>query len=519
MIASSRRRTTSQTIELPYSREEVEAERGRRSLETYVRAAWHVVEPETPYHDNWHVGAICEHLEALTSGEIRNLLINVPPGFMKSLLVSVFWPTWEWGPRGLAHLRYLCASNGRELAVRDTLRARRLIQSDWYQRHYGDAFTLMLDQNRKMRFDNDRLGARLAVSVGFGTGERGNRVIFDDPHQLDDADYPDALKASVDYNNVTLDSRLANRERDSKIVVQQRVATRDVTGDVLRKMEDGGRHYEVLCLPMRHDPAYQLSLMGRNILGWRDPRTKKGELLDPERYSEESVRQDEVNFGPQAAAILAQKPEEGGSKVYQAHYFERFDIRVIQELGASIGRYVFFDTAYEAETSESRRKGSDFTGWAVFDLTPDYRVQLIDSGMERLDYPELLSRVEELAAYNNLDGKLREVVVERQASGRSAVQSLQAAMDSWLQPYVKGFDTGTKSKVGRAKSASLWVRKGCVRLPIPESAPWVHDFTEELEQFPAVDHDDRTDAFTMGILWLERLLEEGLRIRSRTMAG
>lgn len=510
----NRRASQTTSVELPYSREDLQAERGRRSLEAYVKAGWSQVEPETPYHDNWHIGAICYHLEAVTSGEIRNLLINVPPGFMKSLLVSVFWPTWEWGPKRLAHLRYLCASNGRELAVRDTLRARRLIQSDWYQRHYGDAFTLMLDQNRKMRFDNDRSGARLAVSVGSGTGERGNRVIFDDPHQLDDADYPDALKAAVDYNNVTLDSRLADRERDSKIVVQQRVATRDVTGDILRKMEDGGRHYEVLCLPMRHDPAYQMSLMGRNVLDWQDPRSEKGELLDPERYSEGSVVQDEVNFGPQASAILAQKPEEGGSKVYQARYFDYFDMRVMQELGASYGRYVFFDTAYEAETSESRRKGSDYTGWAVFDLTPDYRAQLIECDMERLEYDALLEKIGEVAARHNLDGKLREVVVERQASGRSAVQSLQAASDSWLQPYVKGFDTGNKSKVGRAKSASLWVRKGCVRIPTPESAAWLHDFTEELFEFPAVEHDDRTDAFTIGILWMENLLEEGLRIRS-----
>lgn len=514
-------RTTDRTIELPYNREEVEAERGRRSLEAYVRAAWPHVEPETPYHSNWHIGAICCHLEAITSGEIRNLLINVPPGFMKSLLVSVFWPTWEWGAKGLAHLRYLCASNGRELAVRDTLRARRLILSDWYQRHYGDAFTLTSDQNRKMRFDNDRAGARLAVSVGVGTGERGNRVIFDDPHQLDDAGYPDALGLAVQYNNVTLDSRLADRERDSKIVTQQRVARHDVSGDILRKMEEGGRHYEVLCLPMRHDPAYQLSLMGRNLLGWRDPRAEKGELLDPERYSEESVKQDEVNFGPQAAAILGQKPEEGGKSVYHRKDFVRFDLGRMQTVGAAVGRYVFFDTAYEVETrgTGGRKRNSDFTAWAVFNLTPDYRIRLVECDMERLEYNDLLDKIEEVAKRHDRDGKLRDVVVERAASGRSAIQSLQAATDSWLQPYVKGFDPGIRSKLGRAKSASLWTRRNCVEIPMPgipgrDDAEWVEDFTEELFNFPGVEHDDRTDAFTMGILWLEHLLEEGLKFRN-----
>lgn len=497
--------------ELP-DEEHDRAEDARNSLETYVREAWSSVEPETPYHSNWHIGAICHHLEAVTAGEIRNLLVNVPPGFMKSLLVSVFWPTWEWGPKRLPHLRYLCASNGRELAVRDTLRSRRLILSEWYQRHYGDAFTLLDDQNRKMRFDNDHAGSRLSVSVGSGTGERGNRVIFDDPHQLDDVDYPDALKAAVDYNNVTLDSRLADRERDSKIVVQQRVAVNDVTGDILKKMKDGGRHYEVLCLPMRHDPAYQLSLTGLNVLDWKDPREEKGDLLDPERYSEESVLQDEISYGPQAAAVLAQKPEEGGKSVYKRKDFPRFDLHDMDLRAETYGygRYVFFDTAYEAETSTSKKKNSDYTAWAVFELTREYKIRLVECRMERLEYPDLLSKIEEVAVTWNHDGELRNVVIERAASGRSALQSLGMASDSWLAPYIQGFDPGVRSKVGRAKSASLWTRLGRVEIPTPASDDWVHDFTEELFAFPAVDHDDRSDAFTTGILWLEYLLADGL---------
>lgn len=491
------------------------ADRGRRSLEAYVREAWHAVEPETPYHSNWHIGAVCYHLEAVTAGEIQNLLINIPPGFMKSLLTSVFWPTWEWGPKRMPHLRYIAASNGRELAVRDTLRSRRLILSDWYQRHYGDAFTLLDDQNRKMRFDNDHAGSRLAVSVGTGTGERGNRVIFDDPHQLDDADYPEALKAAVEYNNVTLDSRLADRERDSKIVVQQRVAVNDVTGDILKKMKDGGRRYEVLCLPMRHDPAYQLSLSGLNVLDWKDPRGGKGELLDPDRHSEASVAQDEISYGPRAAAVLGQKPEEGGQSVYKRGDLVRFDLHDVDLRSEAYryGRYIFFDTAYEAETSQARNKGSDYTAWAVFEVTPQYRVRLVECDMERLEYPDLLAKVEEVAGRWNHDDGLRDVVIERAASGKSAIQSLTSAAGyGWLGGHIRGFDPGTKSKVGRAKSASLWTRRRCVEIPRPEDAEWVEPFTEELFAFPAVDHDDRTDAFTMGILWLEEILAEGLTL-------
>lgn len=501
----------------PPDEESRRADEARSSLEAYVREAWKAVEPETPYHDNWHVGAVCYHLEAVTAGEIQHLLINIPPGFLKSLLATVFWPTWEWGPKEMPHLRYIAASNGLALAVRDTLRSRRLIQSEWYQRHYGTAFALTSDQNQKTRFDNDHKGYRLAKSVGSGTGERGNRVIFDDPHELDDVDYPEQLKAAVDYNNVTLDSRLADRERDSKIVVQQRVARNDVTGDILRKMEEGGKRYEVLCLPMRHDPAYQLSLTGRNILDWRDPRTEKGELLDPGRYSEESVAEDELGYGPQAAAVLGQKPEEGGKSVYKRGDLPRFDLGKWLATGSPgnpYGRYTFFDTAYEAETAQSRRRGSDFTGWAVFDVTQAYRIRLVECGMERLDYPDLLAKVDEVASRWNTDGMLREVIVERAASGKSAIQSLtSASFGYWFASLVRGFDPGIKSKVGRAKSASLWTRRGCVEIPCPQDAEWVEPFTEELFNFPIVEHDDRTDAFTMGILWLENILAEGLSLR------
>ena len=72
------------------------AERARRRLRDYVRQAWHVVEPSTPYVHGWHIDAMCEHLEAVTAGEILNLLITVPPRHMKSLTVAVFGPTWHW---------------------------------------------------------------------------------------------------------------------------------------------------------------------------------------------------------------------------------------------------------------------------------------------------------------------------------------------------------------------------------------------------------------------------------------
>lgn len=134
-----------------------------RSLSYYVKEAWHVVEPATPYVHGWHIDAICDHLTAVTNGDIRDLIINVPPGYMKSLLTSVFWPSWVWTFRPSE--RWLCMSYADTLALRDSLKCRRVIQSEWYQANWGDVYQLTSDQNVKSRFENNKAGFRLAAGV------------------------------------------------------------------------------------------------------------------------------------------------------------------------------------------------------------------------------------------------------------------------------------------------------------------------------------------------------------------
>ena len=142
----------------------LEAEQARRSLRIYIEKAWSVVEPGREFISGWHIDAICEHLEAVTRGEIHRLLINIPPRHMKSLLVSVFWPTWVWATA--PESRWIFASYAEKLSTRDSLKCRRIIQSQWYQKRWGDRFTLTSDQNVKTRFENDKTGFRLATSVG-----------------------------------------------------------------------------------------------------------------------------------------------------------------------------------------------------------------------------------------------------------------------------------------------------------------------------------------------------------------
>src|SRR5947208_5796518 len=159
--------------------QDIDREFARRSLREFIRHAWSVVEPATEFVPGWHLDAICDHLEAVTKGTLRNLLINIPPRHMKSLAVSVFWPCWEW--IRWPERRWLFSSYSERLSIRDSVRCRRLILSPWYQSFFGDRFQLTGDQNEKDRFDNDHSGSRIATSVGgSNTGEGGDRVVCDD---------------------------------------------------------------------------------------------------------------------------------------------------------------------------------------------------------------------------------------------------------------------------------------------------------------------------------------------------
>lgn len=157
-------------LELELSRRACE-----RSLLEFVRQAWHVVEPGTDFVEGWHIEAICLHLEAVSRGEIRDLLINMPPRHMKSLLVAVFWPCWEWTRR--PETRFLFSSYAQKLSTRDSLKCRRILESPWYQERWGERFALTSDQNEKMRFENNRTGYRIATSVGGTTTGEGGDVL------------------------------------------------------------------------------------------------------------------------------------------------------------------------------------------------------------------------------------------------------------------------------------------------------------------------------------------------------
>lgn len=276
----------------------------RQSFAGFVRAAWHVLEPTSELKWGWSLDAICEHFEAVTNGEVKKLLINVPPGCMKSLLTGVLWPAWEWGPKGRPGLRYLGTAHKQDLGVRDNLKCRRLIQSEWYQERWP--MKLTSDQNAKTKFENEHTGFREAMAFTSLTGSRGDRVLLDDPLSVDHANSDADMKAAEITFTEALPTRV-NNDESAIVVIMQRLNEKDTSGIILQR-ELGYVH---LCLPMRFEAERKCT----TSIGFQDPRTVDGELLFPERFPEETVASLERTMGSYAAAGQLQQrpaPREGG---------------------------------------------------------------------------------------------------------------------------------------------------------------------------------------------------------------
>ena len=248
--------------------DDIDRELASRSLREFIRQAWSTVEPATEFVPGWHLDAICDHLEAVTRGGLRNLVINIPPRHMKSLAVAVFWPCWEW--ISWPERRWLFSSYAASLSIRDSLKCRRLIESPWYQANWGDRFQLTSDQNAKQRFENNKSGYRLATSVGgAATGEGGDRIVVDDPHNVGEAESDLVRRAALDWWDQVMSTRLNDPKTGAKVIVMQRVHEADLTGHVL---EQGG--YELLCLPAEWEEGSTRV----TSIGWSDPRSRTGRV-------------------------------------------------------------------------------------------------------------------------------------------------------------------------------------------------------------------------------------------------
>ena len=242
----------------------------RRSLKLFIKEAWSTIEPNRLYNDNWHIDAISDHLQAIVNGDIKRLIINIPPRHMKSISVSVALPAWTWTIDPTK--KFLFASYALSLSIRDSVKCRRLIESDWYKEYFGGTFSLTTDQNQKQRFENDQTGQRIATSVdGALTGEGGDIILIDDPHNVREAESGIVRQGVLDWWDQAMQTRLNDPKNGAFIIIMQRVHENDLTGHILANEYKDWDH---LCLPARYEQNHPTPV--KSTLGFIDPRKKEG---------------------------------------------------------------------------------------------------------------------------------------------------------------------------------------------------------------------------------------------------
>jgi predicted phage terminase large subunit-like protein len=498
------------------------------NLYRFLRGAWRNIDA-SPFTSGWPIEAVAEHLEAVADGEIRRLIVNIPPRCAKSSLTSVAFPAWVWAQRKRGAtsgpgVRFMHASYAQQLALRDSVKTRRLIESPWYQKRWGERFKLTNDQNTKTRFDNDAKGSRLSTSVGSAlTGEGGDIIVVDDPNNAQEAFSDATIASTIEWWDSALSTRLNDPKTGAFIVIQQRLSEEDLTGHILSKNMGDWCH---LCLPMRYEP--ERSFM--SPIGWLDPRQEPGELLWPDRFGEAEVKALENQMGPWAAAgQLQQRPEPKGGGIVKREWWQLWEAPSYPPLDFVVAS---LDTAY---TTKSENDPSAMTVWGVFsgaqassvsnytDRTGRFvatgeqsalfddaaQVQFVQASLtgsdspkailmnawaERLELHELVKKVAATCRAMKVDTLL----IENKASGHSVAQEIRRlySHENWTVQLV---DPKSQDKLSRLYSVQHLFAEGMIYAP---DRQWADMVITQVGTFPKAKHDDLVDTVSQSLRFL-----------------
>ena len=479
----------------------------------FIPRAWSVVEPSKAFMANWHIDAIADHLQAVADGQIQNLVINVPPGSAKSIIVAVMFPAWMWTPERNPGWRSTFASYDSDLSTRDSVRCRGLLESAWYKDTFRPTWKFAPDQNEKTYYVNSMKGFRVSTSVtGKGTGWRSSAIIVDDPLNAKERFSEAVLSSCIDWWDNVMFNRLDDLSTGSKVIIMQRLGDRDLSGHVLRT-----GNYEHLMIPMEYDP-------GRSkvtSIGWKDPRERQGELMFPSLFPlavVEDLKKNPTTFAGQ----YQQSPNVEGGGVLRSHcwnYWQpkgmnlppvpvkhpdgRLEMRPAIELPDS------FD--FECQSWDCAFKGKSDSDYVV-GLAIGVRGAskfIRDQERGRLTFTETITAIRRLTGRTpNAHMKF----VEDKANGTAVIDHLQNEIPGMLPCNPEG------DKMARAVSVSPEVEAGNWYLPHPMLASWVGDparpvdaggFIAETVVFPFGANDDQVDAWS----------QAGVQIQKRRMVN
>lgn len=472
---------------------EEQAESWSKDFRKFVKMAWPLLEPATPYVGNWHIDAICEHLQACIDGEFKRLIINIPPRHMKSLLVSVFWPAWLWTSR--PSLKFLVASYGQDIAQRDADKMRSLVKDPWYTDRW--AIRMRPSRDATLAFENTRRGGRISTTVGgSGTGQGGDIVIIDDPLKATDAFSTVARNEVKTWHDSTIARAFNNLDTGIEVVIMQRLHEEDLTGHLL-----GRSQWHHLCLPARYEPSHPFV--------WPDdPRTTEGELLWPSHINEQNLENlaEEMNF--HIAGQLQQRPASLEGEILKRAWWRFYPRDQDPNDLDQIKHFPKFERIVDSwdlplKDGETNDNGSGQV-WGIH-RADRYLLRCVKQKMNALSAKVAIAETHRWVE-ERWPRVPHTVLIEKAAAGPEVILMLKREIPG-VTEYNPG-DGGKKERRALSAAVPLESHNVFVRgslqpdLPSGYDAPAeVADLIEECANFPFGQFDDQVDAFSQAMNW------------------
>ena len=434
----------------------------RSDFYAFMQKSFYETDNSQPFMGNWHLELICDTLQQCAYGNIKRLIINIPPRNLKSHCASISLPAFILGHNPRA--RIVCVSYAQALAENLSRKTRQLMESDFYKSIFK---TRLGNKNTENEFETTENGFRYATSIdGSLTGIGGNFIIIDDPIKADDA-LSDTIRTRVnDWYDNTLVSRLNDKVNGVIIVIMQRLHIDDLTGHLLK--QDG---WEVLSLPAIAENDEEFTLSNGKTL-----RRKIGEALNSflepiDILNNQRKLMNEYNFSAQ----YQQNPIPLEGNIINYDWFQQFT-----ELEIPV----------EAKTIQSwdialkDGKNNDYSVCITAKIYGN-KIYITDVKRFKLDLQALASKIEELYVAE----KCNHLIIEESSISISLIQYLQKILPvSFIQYKPKG------NKATRANNAVLYIKSKDVLLA--EGASWLDEFRAEINAFPNGKHDDQVDALT-----------------------
>ncbi len=456
----------------------------KKSLYSFIEESFAILNPGIEFLANWHLELIAEYLQAATTGEIKRLIINIPPRYMKSTCISVCWPSWLLGSD--PSRRILCASYSQSLAAKHSIDSRHLMNSQFFQTIFPN--TKLDDSvNNKTKFITNNRGFRFSTSVGGTlTGEGGDFLILDDPHNAVQIHSPKYREKVINWFQQSFISRLDNKKKGVIIIVMQRLHPNDLTGYLLENQKSIWHHLNI--------PAIADQNIRFNI-GKYKHSFKEGSILHADREGKVELENTRKELGHYAFnAQYLQSPIELKSGMIKISWFCYYKTEIDKDL--------FNHVVQSWDTALKSGDGNSYSVYTIWGKLED-KFYLLDVIRERLEYPELKETIIRQIQLWDPD----HVLIEDKASGQSLLQDLKREL-----PYVSLIAIRpTKDKVTRfARVTTLFEKK---QILLSHNSHWRMQYEEELLSFPNSKTNDQVDSTSQYLNFIQSINNYLPRIR------